>query len=192
VADMVLENQLREFTVSEFHRMAEAGIIGEDERVELLDGQIIQMVPVGVPHWNRHATIVSYLNDMLRGRAIVVGQGSFPLGVRSEPKPDVAVLAPRLYELDGRPPRSHEIFALVELAESSLATDLGPKLKVYARHSIRDYLVVDLDDDRLLHHTDPREVGYDTLATLGSGDTFVLTAILDVVLSTAPFLRPSR
>lgn len=189
---MVLENRLREFTVSEFHRMADAGVIGENERVELLDGQIVEMAPVGVPHWNRHATIVRYLNDMLRGQAIVVGQGSFPLSARSEPEPDVAVLAPRSYELDGRPPQSHEIFALVELAESSLATDLGPKLKLYASHNIRDYFVVDLDSDRLLHHTHPHEPGYATLATLTGVDTFVLMAIPDIVLSAAPFLRPSR
>jgi len=125
VSDTVPELQVREFTVAEFHRMAEAGIIRPEERVELLDARLVRMPPIGVRHWDRHAAIVQYLNGALRGRAKVVGQGSFPLGFRSEPQPDVALLAPGGYELEERAPTPREIFALIGLAESSLALDFG-------------------------------------------------------------------
>jgi hypothetical protein len=189
MSDMLLEERLREFTVGEYHRMVEAGIIGGDERVELLDGRIVWMPPIGVRHWSRHATIVSYLNDVLREHAFIVGQGSFPLGPRNEPQPDIAILAPRDYARDDRAPEPHEIFAVVEISDSSLPVDLGPRLSVYARHEIADYLVVDLDGNRLLRHSDPHELGYGALATLADTDSFSLTALPGIVLSAARFLR---
>src|ERR1700722_5783650 len=99
---MLLEERLRDFTIGEYHRIAEAGILGDDERVELLDGRIVCMPPIGVRHWTRHAAIVKYLNEVLHDRATIVGQGSFPLGTLNEPQPDIAVLAPRDYARDKR------------------------------------------------------------------------------------------
>jgi Uma2 family endonuclease len=188
MGDMALEMRLREFTVSEFHRMADAGIIADRERVELLDGRIVEMAPIGIPHWDRHASIVAYLNRTLAGRAKIVGQGSFPLGSRNEPQPDIAVLAPRSYGRDQSPPAMMEVFAFIELAESSLAKDLGPKLALYARFGIADYIVVDLDGKRLLHHSLPHELGYRSVKTLAEDDAFTLSALPDIRLSATPFL----
>jgi Uma2 family endonuclease len=188
MGDMALEMRLREFTVSEFHHMADVGIFADGERVELLDGRIVEMVPIGVHHWDQHASIVSHLNLTLAGRAKIVGQGSFPLGSRNEPQPDIAVLAARSYWRDGRPPVASEIFAFIELAESSLERDLGPKLALYARFGIADYLVVDLDGRRLLHHSDPHELGYRNVKALTECDTFTFSAIPDIALSATPFL----
>jgi Uma2 family endonuclease len=188
MSDMALEMQLREFTVTEFHRMADVGIIDGDERVELLDGQIVEMAPLGVRHWDQHASIVRYLNAVLAGRAKIVGQGSFPLGPSSEPQPDIAVLALRSYRRDNRMPTPNEVLAFIELADSSLAQDLGPKLALYARYEIADYLVVDLDGKRLLHHSDPHDLGYRRVVTLAAGDAFTLAALSDIRLSATPFL----
>jgi Uma2 family endonuclease len=180
--------RLREFTVSEFHRMADAGIIADRERVELLEGQIVEMAPIGMHHRDLHASIVASLNRTLAGRAKIVGQGSFPLGSRNEPQPDITVLAPRSYWRDRRPPASTEIFAFIELAESSPAKDLGAKLVLYARFEIADYIAVDLDGKRLLHHSGPHERGYRSVKTLAMGDAFTLSALPDINLSTTPFL----
>jgi Uma2 family endonuclease len=189
MSDMLFEERIRAFTVGEYHRIAEVGIIADDERVELLDGRIVHMPPIGLRHWTRHATIVAYLNDTLREHAFIVGQGSFPLGLRNEPQPDIAVLSPRDYARDARGPDPHEIFVVVELADSSLSVDLGPKLRIYARHGIADYLVVDLEGDRLLHHSRPHQLGYDALVTLAYDDGFSLTALPGIALSAGPFLR---
>ncbi len=76
-----------QFTVAEYHRMAEHGVL-KDARVELLDGLIVEMGPIGPLHWNMHAIINAYLTEALRGAASVIPQGSFPLGKKSEPQPD--------------------------------------------------------------------------------------------------------
>jgi Uma2 family endonuclease len=187
---MLLEEQIRKFTVGEYHRLAEIGIIADDERVELLDGRIVHMPPIDQQHWARHAAIVAYLDDALRGRAFVVGKGSFPLGLRNEPQPDIAVLALRDYARDGSGPEPQEIYAVVELADSSLSVDLGPKLRIYGRHGIADYIVVDLAANRLLHHSQPHHLGYGAFATLAADDSFPLTALPGIALSVQPFLRP--
>jgi Uma2 family endonuclease len=186
MSDMAFEYKLREFTVDEYHRMAEAGVLRDDERVELLDGAIVEMSPIGTRHWDRHAEVVRYLNETLGSRARIVGQGSFPLGTKNEPQPDIGILAPRSYATRRADP--DEIYAVVELAESSLRKDTGPKLRLYGRFGIPDYLVVDLDDDQLIHYDDPHELGYRSERRLARTETFTLHRIRDTTLSAAPFL----
>jgi Uma2 family endonuclease len=192
MSDMALQHRLREFTVAEFHRMVETGVIATSERIELLDGRLIRMAPIGRRHWDRHAKIVEYLNRTMRGRATIVGQGSFPLGDRNEPQPDVAILALRDYELEDRSPSGEDVFAFLELAESSLPIDLGAKSEIYAGHLVRDYLVVDLEGDRLILHREPHASRYQSIETLAGGDEFALSAIPEVPLAAARFLRPRR
>lgn len=191
MSDMALEYELREFTVDEYHRMAQVGILAADERVELLEGRLVRMSPIGHRHWVVHMRIVSYLNEVLRGRPIV-GQGSFPLGKRNEPQPDIAILAgtPDVYLQ--RPPEAHEILVVLELAESSLAKDTGPKLTLYARFGIPDYLVVDIERNLLLHYTEPNEVGYGAQESLTIAQTFHLRSFPTVELAAGMFLMPGH
>jgi len=178
----------RPFTVNEYHRMADAGLFA-DERVELLDGVIVTMSPIGKRHWRRHATISAYLQEMLGASVLIVPQGSFPLGDRNEPQPDIAVVAPHVDESTELVP-PQDIYAMVDIAESSLAIDLGPKLRLYARFGIRDYVVVDLAANVLLHHTEPDDFGYRRVERLGPGATFDLHRVPGVVLRSDPFLAP--
>lgn len=184
---MALEFQLRPFNVEEYHRMAEAGIIGNRERVELLDGLLIQMPPIGPVHSDRHSRIVEYLIGALRGRARIFGQASIPLDARSEPQPDIVVLANRPGGYSSAPTNA-EILAMIELADSSLGKDRGRKLRVYARSRIQDYLLVDLAGNMLHHFTRPHELSYAGDRILGYGEAFSLTSIPDVALSADPFL----
>jgi Uma2 family endonuclease len=186
-----LEIRMRDFSVDEYHRMADVGIIAPGERVELIDGRLVEMAPIGVRHWDRHERIVRYLIEQLGDRARIVGQGSFPLGFHSEPQPDIAVLAPLPYASMGRAPSPQEIYAFVELAESSVRTDLGPKLRLYARHGIPDYLVVDLGADVLIHHYDPGELGYRSVDRLGRDGEFTFSALHDIALAACGFLAAS-
>jgi Uma2 family endonuclease len=188
MSDMAIEYKLRAFTVEEYHRLAEVGILRPEERVELLDGAIVEMSPIGVAHWDRHARISAYLSATLGKHALVVPQGSFPLGHANEPQPDVAVLAPLPYARDQRSPTPDEIFAVVELADSSLPKDLGPKLRLYARFGIPDYLVVDLRQNLLVHYHGPHDLGYGREDRLQATDTFRLRRLPGVMLSAASFL----
>ncbi|MBV9646076.1 MAG: Uma2 family endonuclease [Candidatus Eremiobacteraeota bacterium] len=187
MSDMALEPQVRPFTVDEYHRMAAAGILKPDERIELIDGLLLKMPPIGPVHWGRHGRIVDYLSNALHGRARVFGQSSIPLEERSEPQPDIAILAYREDYLTA--PKDEEIFAFVELAETSLQRDRGRKLRLYARACVPDYFLVDLKRNTLSHFTKPHELGYREERSLSYGDFFRLTATPDVELQADAFLE---
>lgn len=188
MSDMAVDYKLRAFSVREYHRMAEIGLLLPKERVELLDGAIVEMSPIGGRHWNAHARIVEYLVQAFGNDALVVGQMSLPLGDHNEPQPDIAILARRDYAPPNAELSVAEVNGIIELAESSLRLDLGVKLRLYARHAIADYLVVDLTDNVLLHHRDPHELGYRTVRRLTGTDSFALTSLPKHQLRVAPFL----
>jgi len=189
MGDMAAELVPRPLTIADYHRMAEAGIIDSGERVELLDGLIITMPPIGIPHWTRHIRVVDYLGEKLRGRALVAGDISIPLGDRNEPEPDIAVLAPLHYRRLNRTPEPSEIYAMIELADSSLPKDTQTKRRLYARFTIADYLVVDLEADVLLHFSQPVHDDYPEPRRLGPGATFTLAALPDITLDAGRFLN---
>ncbi|MBV8152437.1 MAG: Uma2 family endonuclease [Candidatus Eremiobacteraeota bacterium] len=180
----------RTFTVDEYHRMAETGVLAERERIELLNGLLVEMSPIGDAHWLRHAELVRYLLATLGEKALVAGQLTLPLGDRDEPEPDIAVLAPSVRTMGTRRVAPSEIFALVEISDSSLAKDLGPKRLLYARFGILDYLVVDLNADRLVHFSNPRDLDYSQRETLSRDDKFELASFSGVTLEAKPFLSP--
>jgi len=189
MSDMAVEIEPRRLTVAEYRRMGEAGILHEDERVELVDGAIVHMSPIGRPHRARHTYLVTYLFEALGDRAIVAGQYSLALGEFDEPEPDILVLPPAL-DLDRRDPEPHEVYAVIELADSSLRYDTGFKRGLYARFAIAEYLVVDLNGAILFRHTQPADGEFRTIERLGRGDRFRLLAVPDVELDVDRFLPP--
>ncbi|HET8644748.1 MAG TPA: Uma2 family endonuclease, partial [Vicinamibacteria bacterium] len=110
----------RRFTVDEYHRMAKAGILHEDDRVELIEGEIIQMAAIG----SRHAARVNYVAEQfvtaLTGRAIVSIQNPVRLGRRTEPEPDLALLRPRPDRYDARLPGPEDVLLIVEVSDTTL------------------------------------------------------------------------
>ena len=127
----------RRFTVDEFHRMAEAGILREDDRVELLDGEIVEMTPIG----DRHVACVMRLSDVFagraHGRALLSVQNPLSLGTHHAPQPDVALLRHRA-DLSGTWRLSaEETLLVVEVADTSVETDRNRKVPAYARAGIR-------------------------------------------------------
>jgi Uma2 family endonuclease len=184
---MATEFSPRLFTVDEYHRMVEAGILASGERLELLSGQIVEMSPIGKRHWELHARLVRYLHTVLPDGFMVVGQGSFPLGDTDEPQPDIAIV--RCHPTNPR--RAADpvaIVGLIEIADSSLAQDIGPKMRLYARFEVADYLVSDVRNDRVVLHSAPHELGYGRMRELARPDAFTLTALPDTPLEAAEFL----
>jgi Uma2 family endonuclease len=185
---MAAERLPRPFTVKEYHQLLEAGLF-EGERLELLDGIIVRMPPLGLAHWNRHGQIVEYLIDLLRGLAQVRGQISLPLGDRDEPEPDIAILAVADYELRGRIPEPSEIFATIELANTSFEKDTETKRLLYAKFEIRDYLVVDLQRNELIHYSQPANGDYANTRIMKRDEGFVISALPQIDLASNGFLR---
>ena len=148
------------FDVTEYRRMVETGLLSPDARVELLDGEIIDMAPIGPSHDAAVDRLNRQLVIALGERAVVRVQGSFELSFRSEPEPDVAVLAPREDFYAGALPRAEDLLLAIEVADTTLVKDRDVKLPLYARHGVREAWLVDLEGRRLSVHRDPTPDGY--------------------------------
>ncbi|GIX47743.1 MAG: hypothetical protein KatS3mg131_1954 [Candidatus Tectimicrobiota bacterium] len=161
----------RRFTVAEYHKMAEAGILGEDDRVELIEGELVAMSPIG----SRHATCVRRLNALLsRGageRAIVDVQNPVRLGEHSEPQPDLALLKPRADFYAAEHPGPEDLLLVVEVAETSAEYDREVKVPLYARFGVPEVWLVDLAGECVEVYRHPSPQGYQVVQTLRRGDT---------------------
>lgn len=190
MSDKAIETKPRKISVSEYHRMVEVGILHDGERLELLDGIIVEMSPLGRRHVALHTRIMRYLTIALGERAAISGKISVPLGELDEPQPDIVVLAPDAAERIDRYPLIDEMYAFIEISDSSLRQDLGEKQDLYARFGIREYLVIDIDGRRLLRFTDPSEGRFERRQELSYGHTFSLRLLPEVTLQATAFLPP--
>jgi Uma2 family endonuclease len=177
------------FTTDEWHRMGELGLFDEDARVELLDGEIIDMAPIG----SRHAGTVNRLTRLLVGavgsRAVVAIQNPVLLDKRSEPQPDVAVLAPRSDDYTLAHAEPAEILLLVEVADSTLGYDRDRKAPYYARAAVAECWVVDLTTDTVLVFRSPSPAGYQDVWRASPGDVISMTALSGVSVAVAEIFR---
>ncbi len=170
--------------VDAYYQMAEAGILGEDDRVELIDGEVIDMAPIG----QDHAAMVGSLNQALvlafAGRAIVWPQNPIRLNRLNEPQPDFAVLRPRAdFYRTGERPGPADVLLLIEVADSSLRFDRDVKLPLYARAGIPEVWIVDLKRRVLLAHRVPCEDGFGEMTTHQPRDTLVPALAPDIMLT---------
>ena len=144
----------RRFTVDEYLAMIEAGILRKEERLELIDGEIIIMSPIGEYHEYGTDQLTMELVPVLKGRATVRVQGSIRLNDRSRPEPDVAVLRQRpANEMGAYFPS--DVYFLIEVADSSLQRDSGPKLARYAAAGIPEVWIANLRAREVTAHADP-------------------------------------
>lgn len=146
--------------VEQYLRMAEVGILRPDSRVELIDGEILDMAPIG----NRHAGVVDQLTRILQ-RAVgdqghVRVQGPISLDAWSQPQPDVAVLRPRADFYKPVSAGPGDVLLLIEVAESTLRHDRDVKIPLYARHKVPEVWLVDLENGQLTRYRRPGESGY--------------------------------
>lgn len=176
---MALSQPRRRFTVAEYERMGRAGILGEDDRVELIDGEVLQMAPIGSPH-------ALCVNRVTRAFAGVVGdavllsiQNPIRLDGYSEPQPDVALLRahPDLYA-HGHP-TPEDVLLLVEVADTSAAWERRVKVPLYARAGIQELWLVDLRRGTITVYRDPGPAGYSITRTLRRGETVAPLAFPD-------------
>ena len=181
--DAALAPARHRLTVHDYHRMADAGIFGEDDRIELVAGDLIDMAPIGPGH----AAVVNRLTEAFvlacAGRAIVPVQNPVRLDGSSEPQPDVAILRrrPDFYAAGGHPGPA-DILLLVEAADSSLRFDKTVKLPLYARAGIAEYWIVDLQRRVVDAYRGPAGDVYREKAKRRAGDELALVLAPEIVV----------
>ena len=137
----------RRFTADEYHRMGEAGVFAPGDRVELIEGDVIAMTPIGQRHVVCVAELLRRLVLALGDRAVVWPQSPIRLSSHTEPQPDVALLGPRSDRYLSAPARGDDVLLAVEVADTSYRYDRGVKLGLYARAGVREVWIVDLAGD---------------------------------------------
>lgn len=143
------------FSIADYHAMAAAGILGDDDRVELIDGEIIAMPPIGSPHGGRVKRLNGRLSAAVGDRAIVAVQDPIVLGEHSEPEPDLALLRPRADSYTDSHPVAADVLLVIEVADTSLGYDLRTKVPLYARHGVPEVWIIDILHQRALRFADP-------------------------------------
>jgi len=166
------------FSVSDYHRIAEVTALGANRRIQLLDGHIYEMSPIG----SYHAACVRRLNRLFSAlcspdQALVSVQNPVGLPPDSEPEPDVALLQPRADDYATRHPRAEEVLLVVEVADSSLTFDQEVKVPIYAQAGIPLVWVVALNEDRIYTYQAPDSTTYQTQRVCTGNDTLPLPHI---------------
>jgi Uma2 family endonuclease len=167
---MEAEITKRLFTVEEYHQMAKAGILHERDRVELIDGEIFQMSPIG----DRHAVCVSRATTLfIRAfgeRAVVSPGNPVKLTDWTEPQPDIVVFAPRSDFYAKKRPTTKDLLFIVEVSDTTLSYDRKIKLPSYAEANIREVWIEDLKNGVLHVHRDPAGSAYEAIRVLRPDD----------------------
>lgn len=185
---MALELQRRTWTADDFDRMVETGVLTKDDHVELIEGEIVEMSPIGSPHVSAVNVLTALLVPQVAGRAIVQIQGSVRLSERSEPQPDVALLQWRDDFYRKALPTAADVLAVMEMAGSSVDTDRRIKIPLYGRAGIAEAWLVDLPAGVIEVHRDPSPEGYAPHRTHGPGDVLAV-GFDDVVVAVSDIFR---
>jgi Uma2 family endonuclease len=179
----------RRFSVADYHRMGETGILPPDARVELIEGEVLEMAPIGPPH----AGIVNRLTRMLvrgAGDAALVSAGNpVVLDHWSEPQPDLALLRPGADSLS-RLPRTDDVLLLVEVSDSTLRFDRAVKLPLYARRGVCEVWIVDVRERRVEVHRGLRDGEYHDSSTHGPDEVIAPVALPSLTVALREVFAP--
>lgn len=160
---------VRKFTVEEYYKLSEVGILCEDDPVELIEGEIVVKSPIS----SGHAACVKRLNALfsnkIQGKAIVSVQDPIRLSEHSEPEPDLALLKPRPDFYSFKHPTPEDVLLIVEVAETSLQYDKEVKLPLYARHGVPEVWLIDLEGGQIEVHTEPEGERYRSVRVVKQG-----------------------
>jgi Uma2 family endonuclease len=180
---MTVDLEHRLFTVDEYYRMAAAGILSEDDRVELIDGEIVRMPPIGSNHASVVDTLAALLTSQLRrDQAIVRVQNPVRLSDLSELQPDISLLKLRGDRYKNAHPVTDDVLLVIEVAESSAVSDREVKVPRYARAGVLEVWLIDLNDEVVEVYADPREGEYRERRNVARDESLSLQALPAVKL----------
>jgi Uma2 family endonuclease len=177
------------FDLARYERMAHAGILGPEPRVELIEGELVAMPPQGAPHIGAVMALLRLLIGAADGRGEVIAQATLRLGDYGAPEPDVMLLRPRTDRYrTSPPPGAGDVTLLIEVADSSLRYDREVKGPLYARHGIAEYWIVDLDGAGVTLHRGPKPEGYAAIRVARAGESLDLPGLPGARIAVADIL----
>ncbi|MCC7020338.1 MAG: Uma2 family endonuclease [Ardenticatenales bacterium] len=188
--DPVLLTVRRRFTVDDYHRMAEVGLIEPGARTELLDGEVVFKMTINSPHAGCVKRLNGLLLRLLQGRVIIGVQDPVRLDDWSEPEPDLSILKLRDDFYSRAHPLPADVLWLIEVADTTLRLDRYIKLPLYAAAGIAEVWLVDLNAATVEVHRDPDAAGYRLQQRFGRGDELRPAAFPDIVVAVDDVLGP--
>jgi Uma2 family endonuclease len=174
--------------LAEWHRLGEAGIFPPESRMELINGEILHMAPIGFNHAGHVTRLIHFFAPLLNNQALINAQNPVQLGDLSEPEPDFALLRPESNFYSTRHPKADDVLLLIEVSDSTLHFDRTQKLRLYATFNIPEYWIVNLIDDCLEVYRQPNDGDYLDKSTFGKTDSLNLVAFPEFKISVADIL----
>jgi Uma2 family endonuclease len=177
-------------TTAQFDRMGQAGVFPEDARIELIEGELLEMTPVG----RRHAAVVNRLTRafaeaVVAGQALLSVQNPIHLDEHSEPQPDVILLRPRADDYEDDLPTPSDALLVIEVADTSAEYDRDFKARLYARSGVGEYWVVDLQAQEIVCWRQPALAGYEVTIVAHRGEALSPMLLSDVAVRVDEVLR---
>jgi len=180
---MSVELLRKQFTVWDYHQMVKAGILKEDERVELIAGEIIEMSPIGTLHAAQVKRLINLFAEILGSRATVAAQDPVVLSDFSEPQPDISLLKPRADFYAAAHPQPQDILLLVEVADTTINYDRSVKMPLYASSGISESWIIDINGQTIEVYRQPAPNGYQHIQTLQKGQSLFIQAFPEINLT---------
>lgn len=187
IAEPIADLPLKRWTVEEYHRMIAAGIFAPGQRLELLDGQIIEMIPQEPPHASQTSSISNDFVLWFASKAWIRCQLPVTLSENSEPEPDIAVVRIDPNRYRDRHPSPSDIFLIIEIADSTLSYDRNRKAKLYAKANIPEYWIVNLNQRQVIVLRQPEDQQYQIEQILQPTDSIAPLAFPEIVIDLERF-----
>ncbi len=179
---MAVQPQRHRFTVDDFHEMGRTNILKEEDRVELIDGEIIRMTPIGSPHASCVASIQELLGELLRGKCFLWIQNPIRLDEYNELQPDITLLKHRSDNYFYKPPTAQDILLVIEVSDTTLYYDRHKKVPTYAEFGVPEAWIIDLNNRIVEQFWEPAVDQYGKGKIYTKGQTFSPLAFPDIVL----------
>lgn len=179
----------RLFTAEEFHQLARVGVLHEDDRLELIEGEIVEMSPIGSSHAGNVNRLIAVLTRTFGEKVVVAAQNPIGLGPKTEPQPDISVLRPRGDFYADAHPTAEDVLLLIEVSESTLDYDRKVKVPLYAKAGIVELWLIVPETKVIEIYTNPAADGYRLIRRALPGESIALQALPDVNLPVNDILK---